>query len=359
MSVRLGLFGGITMSTDAVNYDHGQDFIAASFKRPLGPPLEIKGNLSGPGEKTIQLVGANIGRMTAVVHSMNLDDTSTVRFDYSPKFMVRFPEMRDDGGRDDVNARASGLLSLSRVAGEIPAPENCDLPLMPNIAASIRLVGSAQVPQNSTLVMYDPLKGTIEISFRTSSKLKLENVFLQETAEGGRSEVLTLKGEMVYRAAAIEGVEFKTAAEKEVRDFEGQASLPPKFFKGIFQGNTSYLKYRFIAQLDYAGKEILNAGELFFSTFPLMRLKFSLCLGRAVFAMGEYQITSFDHLALHATLGSIWTNNAHLINLGFSPDWNTLSGVFVGEGVESGDINSSGASFLLTAQGQMPSCDRP
>lgn len=323
VTMQIGLFGGVVISSDQASFDYGQNLVTASFTRSSGPALELKGQLGDEEIKTFILSGPNSGSTKAKLREVKFW-TPPASDLLEPQFLIDFPV---EGSRRQQ--KAQGLLSLKRKAGDLKAPDHVDLPYLPNLEASLRLQGTAQVPQVATLVVYDPLKGTMEIGLKSASKIELTNIFLGQNSRGEMS-LGELSGQLSQRSFSRQGMKARVATAESGREFESNFALPPTYFKGHFTGVKSHLKYRVLAELTYTGQEVNNSGELFFPTFPGLKLKVWSCMGEKTWTQVDYYVNSLDHLALKASLKSNIVGKDQSVEMHVSPDWKTLEAQALG-----------------------------
>lgn len=334
VTARIGFFGGANLASEPAVFNWGSGRISASFSRPTGAPLELRGILEPDTLRDAVLIGPNLGQ-----------NTLTVRKDVEPyanagtesTFNVAISNA--NGPVDPANSLLSVLTLRSRSEGST-APANIDLPVLPSIDASLRIDGLGQTPQVGSKVLYDVLRGTMEVYFSDSSVLEFTNIFLNKNTDAQRPYKMfnSLNGRMILGGqpvAAAQADDVTAGGRWTIQD------LPHTIYVGTYQGGGSSHSLKALGRVDYPGNAGRNTGEYPFQTFPNLQMTVTLCLGNNAFSRRNLELEAVDYLNRRLVFKNRGTGVSNALEVEFEPRWNRLKGEFRDTDGSSGDTSGS------------------
>lgn len=333
-SLRVGLFGGITISSDNVSFDSGNGRLAISFRRNFSASLEFIGTVRNNRIENAVILGPNSGSIPTYLEQNSTNDTITKLANKSEAVLIS----RNSDDESETGSPTT-LLNVTPIIGETRTSELSDLPNLPALDVSLRFDRLSQAPQTSRNVIYDPLRGTMEITFGQNAVLKFKKVFLHKEMLNGVETfgMAPIEGEYVLRSQTIRKITFESldvGTSMGAKNNSMSASLPPNLFLGTITGNSDLFKYHAIARIDYTGKEGRNTSDKFFTTYPELKLRLGLCIGSRVFSQTEFTLISLDYLNKTATfirsasnkMGSAGDGASDILELRYSDGWRNLDG---------------------------------
>lgn len=362
-TLRIGLFGGVRISSRSVSYDWGSGKISASFDRGAaggtvnsglspamgtagmrGSPLELRGVLRDGTIESAEIDGPNSGR-TAI----ELSRTGPYLFSDQPSYTYRVSF-----------GTTPAQLDIKPLVSPRAAPGTSDLPVLPPLEASIRFSGSAIVPQTATDVIYEPLTGLLELQLRADARIRVENIFLTRSATQtglhGWMPPTNYEGQVIQGAAVIGDASFSSNFPGLSLTNPGNLSLlPPRYFTGTYRGSQSPVEFPAIASLEYLNTQGTNSAEYPFPAFPKFRFKVLVCSGNRPLKEGTYDMSAMN--PLDSTARFIDTRNTVLsvLDLRYLNDWNQLVGRFTSS--SSGAIDTRDPQLRISAASGVGSVD--
>jgi hypothetical protein len=331
---RIGFFGGANIASEPAVFSWGSGRITAAFTRTTGAPLEFRAILETDSLRDAVLIGPNLGENKLVVKE-------GVEPYVSPDLETMFNTLiaNGDGPITDESALRSVLNLRSRSEGG-QAPANIDLPVLPSIDASLRIDGLAQTPQNGSRIVYDALRGTLEIGFSESSTLKFEKIFLQPTGNPVRpyKGFTELSGQVILGGQAVavaKGTSVSAAQSWSVQD------LPHTIYAGTYQVGENGRKLKALARIDYPGNAGQNTGEYPFITFPNLHLTVSLCWGTRQMSKRNLELEAVDYLNRGLVFKNRSGDGRNALEIEFEPRWNRMVGEFRDSDGGSGQTESA------------------
>lgn len=354
-ALRIGLFGGVRISSRSVSYDWGSGQITASFDRggpgtanmpanggtagmggPRSSPLELHGTLVDGRIESAEIDGPNSGKIP-----LELSKTGPYLFSdqQSYTWQVTF-------------GSTPAHLDIKPLVNPRIAPGTSDLPFLPPLEASIRFSGSAIVPQTATDVIYEPLAGFLELQLRADAKIRVEDLFLTRSAAQtglhGWTPSTPYAGQVIQGAAVVGEARFSA-------NFPGLAvalpdslrQLPPRYYTGTYRGSQSPVEFPAIASLEYLNMQGTNSAEYPFPSFPKLRFKVLVCSGGRPLKEGTYDMSAMNPIDGTARLIDTRNTVISVLDIRYIDDWNQLIGRFTSS--SSGAIDTRDPQLRVTA----------
>ncbi len=349
-SIRVGFFGGVTLSSESTYFDWSTGKITSSFKRPSGTPLELKTTLTADVLTNAVLLGPGSGAMP-----LNLSRRGP---QYSHGSLETFfnLQLTPSGATYNPQESPSAILSVKRKREDITAPANSDLPFLPALETSIKLDGIAQTPQTGKRVIYDPLKGSLDIQLTDNSSIEFFNIFLNHNLNdnpdysSGLDLLPRLQGSLYLAGSEISTVHAQVARDTQLAPLK---DLPSKTFLGVFTPSVGTAPERqVVIFLDYQGTAGLNTAEYAFPLFPNLKMTVILCNGTEQLGEKRLQLSSLDYLSGNALFKSS-TGNKNDLDVHFSKAWDEIAGSF--KNTSEGSSGSGTIRATLTAGAVDPS----
>lgn len=364
-SVRMGLLGGVTLSTSVVSFDWGNGNVTISLPKQASEPkqleasaftatapsaaLEIRGTIGDEGFANGVIDGPISGNhaITLLKKGVNLF-TAADRFTYQTQI-------------SGVNLLGDSIvnesqLDLQRLTGSHPASTTSDLPSLASFQASIRFANLSAVPQTATDVIYDPILGLMDLQFGSNTTLRVENIFLTRNA-------LTIALSEWHPEAPVTGRVFlgaSTYATIQIgSEFPGLGltnpppigKVPPQYYLGTYIGqNPNAPTLAAIAKLEYIKSQGTNSVEFPFASFPMMTLTIQICSGgRIAHEFTEYLTTAFDQLHNSVRFGRsnrTKPDDPASLDITYATNWQSIVGKFSASA--TGGIDVANPQLKLT-----------
>lgn len=340
VTARIGFFGGATIASEPAVFNWGNGRLSASFTRPSGAPLEFRTTLKLDALDDASLIGPNLG-----LHNIRVAHGA-------PALAGTDPETTMNVAMASTDAQSSvrSVLTLRTRQESVAAPATIDLPNLPSIEASLRIDGLGKTPQVSRRVVYDVLRGTIDVYFSESSILEFTDVFLNAAPSGSAQPYVSfteLDGVLSIGGHPIGTAKSALAAGAERWSI---MDLPPKFFIGRYQGGGSALQSKVYATLEDGHSSGTNTAEWPFTTFPNMKLKLVMCiLGQQM----EKSLAAVDYLGSRVVFRSAGQRDD--IDLVFSNAWATVQGQILD--ADGGSSSAGNSTITLHALPNATSVD--
>lgn len=347
VAMKLGLFNGLSISTTETKFDYGTNTFSAKFPKNFGPGIEISGTIDqGQSITSLNVYGPQSGRFRAQIHRVQRPALFANDKEPDP-FLVTLTT------HDPGQTPLQGLLYLKRKEQDKQAPDTSDFAYLPDLDGGLKIQGAGTISQTIKSVLYDPLKGLLEMSFHQGGQFRFTNLFLKRensntstgvTINNFSYDFKDLKGVLINKSK-IEGVvSVVKMTEENAAKMQSQFNLRPEIFKGTLQGKKDFLKYTVLATLTSSDHEIQNTSETFFESFPEMSLKITLCLNGRPYSETDYLLKQLDYMAKQLVFVSPNSSNRHVIKMKFSENWKQLQGRI--EGDENSSLNSNETSKL-------------
>jgi len=341
-ALSVGFFGGVTVSSDSTSYDWETGKLTASFSRKDGSPVEMIAYVREGKITNGALIGPNMGR-----REFTMDSRFTKLFDGQESEEANLAVTFGNAGRVSGSS-FDALLTLRRKSETIAGPANSDLPNLPAISASFKFNRVGHNPQVASQVIYDPLKGVMDIFLSSNDRVRISNIFVRE--ETGLLGV-ALQGEVLRGADVIDSARLKVISMDEVTSSGIMDSEPPRNFTGTFKGESDANEYPVFATFEYQGNDGQNPAGLTFSTFPIFRLLVIACIEGKPFASVKLLMSSLNHVERKAQLRNELGARPRELTLDFAPDWTSVVGKFRTVGTTGGDVKTGEAYLKLKATG--------
>ena len=361
-AMRIGLFGGVTMSSRAASFDWGSGRLSISFEKQAGigsgssesgasgptsrGALELRGIMRDGDFVEAVIDGPNRGirRVSLTKNGAKLfSDRAAYRY------QVSFRETIAGTSRTTISQ-----MELKPLIETHMAPLTSELPMLAAYDASFKFPGTAIVPQTVNDVIYDPLDGYIELRLRENSKIRVENVAL--TKESISLGIDLWKPASPFIGSIIEGATAIGSATFE-SGFPGLglaepaplAELPPKYYKGIYKTPQNPQAFPAVASLEYMNSQGTNSAEYPFAYFPKFRLKVLICSGGRPYKENTYEMIALDQMAGTARLWDIRQGSNSGADIGYSTNWEEIVARFTTS--SSGTIDPRDPQLKLQSQG--------
>lgn len=335
VTARIGFFGGASIASEPAVFNWGNGRLTASFTRPSGAPLEFATTLKQDVLDDATLVGPNLGQ-----HAIWVSHAEAPFSDITGESTLNVLVKRDAG---DAGLRS--VLTLRSRSEGTPAPANIDLPLLPSLEASLKIDGLGQTPQLSRRIVYDVLRGTIEVYFSESSILEFRDVFLMRGPAGGRRYLpftelggrLSLGGQPLADAQAFRVV--KPADRWTIQD------VPFPVYSGSLVTAGGSMTYRAVGTITYQGNAGANTAEYPFGTFPNLNFTILLCMRSSEIQHYDMKLDAVDHLARSLLFKNRIATLRDELDAVFEPGWVSISGTVRDTGGSSGSPGGSQLSM--------------
>jgi hypothetical protein len=355
-TLRIGLFGGVRISSRLVSYDWGSGKITASFDRASGnmvagmasgggtssnggsrgSPLELRGILRDGKIESGEIDGPNSGRTP-----VELSKTGPYLFsdERSYTYQVTF-------------GTTPAQLDINPLVSPRAAPGTSDLPILPPLEASIRFSGSAIVPQTASDVVYEPIAGFLELQLRADAKIRVDDVFLTraatQTGLHGWTPPTQYAGQVIQGAAIVGDARFSpNFPGLGIAQPNNLRQLPPRYYSGTYRGSQSAVEFPAIASLEYLNTQGTNSAEYPFPAFPKFRFKVLVCSGGRPLKEGTYDMSAMNPLDSTARLIDTRNTVISVLDMRYVDDWNKLVGRFTSS--SSGAIDTRDPQLRVTA----------
>jgi len=347
--VRLGLFGGATISTTNTSFDSGNGLVVANFgdgkaggsaeknkafafaTNGSSGSLEFRGYVGNDTIKDAVLDGANQGTNTLVLERKS--DNSLNLLSDANEFTY---------GIIDSDQKVSGVLTIERSNAKRIPSANSDLPEFPSLDATVVFSGFGVVPQDAKDVKYDPIDSSLEISFSGNSKVVFKNVLIPKTMnlkEEGSKLISGMSGVVDLAGGEYASIKVKRADGLSVT--VDKAEVPHDFYIGSYKGDGSPLSFNAIAFLEYLGEASLNDIEFPFPKLPTYRLKLTVCLGSKPYVEKILDLSAIDYLRKGMYFKNVDPNVQEILKLNYQLDWGNLQGRFVASSSHGSGSQSS------------------
>jgi hypothetical protein len=310
--LRIGYFGGVSIASEPAFFDWGTGKIVAIFKKSGGANLEFRTTLKDNLLDDATLTGPNLGTLP-----LRLETASPSPFSEAQEFKLQTTLRPTEG--EGAGRAIPGIISVKRLSDDQPSPANMDIPLIPSLEVSLRLDGTAQTPQASRRVIYDPLTGQLDVQFTDSTRMTIRNVTGATAADGSSS----MRGEVALASRVVANLDVQLGGS----DAE-LGKLPPSIYVGTYKGSNDGSTFRTVAYFDYLNAAGTNSPEFVFLSFPKLRFNINICSGSDVIAAKTLDLVGYDFLAQIAQLRSIAPNDATQLELHFAEDFSNVSGIF-------------------------------
>ena len=364
VTMKVGLFGGVRVSSITAIYDKGRNELIARFGRAAGGKvtLELKGTLSEKGfEGTLEGNASGsqrvkLKRLAASTSNLK-DNLIAYQAVYRGRDGKQFPHLP---------SQMTLRLDLASAA----APESFDLDQMPSLAMAFRFVGLPRVSTQAKRVTYDPLVSQMDVMLSDRVLIRF-----------GR---LAFEGERVpadLMPDRFEGVIYQDAVEvgtlevtRRVGSFLQDWVMPTSFTGCFSMAPGSGLIYPVSARVTDLNLELgdpAGRSNILFPSAPALNLELSVLMadgtsyGRMFFKLVESD-PLFSELRFRQEKGVSLANLRLTIGMGKTQDqpWSTLFGSMQTPRSARAPRGSGdqGPSLYLTPgqlQGQVPLCFAP
>lgn len=352
-AVKLGLFGGVVLSTNVVSFDWGNGNVTISLPKQSGgagsddpdktlslsapitraaaaptAALELRGSMNDDG-----LANGVIDGPISGSHSVTLKKDGTDLFSEQDHFtyQTQITGASALGGSVINNSQ----LYLNRRSGQRPSSNSSDLPSLPAFDASIRFANLAAVPSTASDVVYDPLLGSMDIRFGANTVLRVNDIFMDKTAltvalsDWQPTKAFTgriLLGATNYGSVHI-GPEFPgvglAANAPTIND------LPPRTYVGTYTTKDETLQFTTLALITYENAQGTNAAEFPFASFPVLTLRILVCSGNDAFSDASYKVEAMDQIRNLARMrAASATEDKQILDLTYTTGWQSIVGKF-------------------------------
>lgn len=352
-AVRIGMFGGVVLSSDQTSYDAGDGRISLNLsKKGGGGAAEVAANALFELKGYIRdgkFVDSTIGGANTGTHAMSLakDGLNLFTEQYTYTYATQITDV-PAGGALASNAQ----LSLKRSTSPRPGPSSSDMPQLPGLEASLRFANLGVVPQVASDVLYEPLSGYMDMRFSDNMYVHVENIYLSRDALSMALTDWKPAGEIsghVIQGSAIAGYVrlgssfpgLGLAAPDHVKE------KPPQYFVGTFKGTNSATTFRAIASLEYQQGQGTNSAEFPFAVFPKLKLKLKLCSGDQPIQSGDYALTALDQVRGVGRFVDTRATAEAILDISYLDNWNTMVGKFTSG--SSDTIDTSNPQLRLSA----------
>ena len=353
-SVKLGLFGGVVMSSNVVSFDWGNGNVTVSLPKqaPSGgngsddpnKPKTIQAEMMMPasGSAALELRGSinDEGLANGVIdgpvsgsHNVTLKKSGVNLFSNQDHFTYQTEITGTSvlGGQVVNNSQ----LYLNRQSGQHAASNSSDLPSLPAFDASIRFSNLGAVPSTASDVVYDPLLGSMDVQFGKNTILRIGDIFMDKhalsVALSDWQPAKAYNGRIVLGAADYGSVRIG-------QEFPGVgltssatpiADLPPKTYAGTYQSKDDSPEFATIASVTYESVQGRNTDEYPFAQFPVLTLRILVCSGTQALYDYSYKVEAMDQIRNVARLRNIKPEvDKQLLDLTYSTGWQNLIGKF-------------------------------
>lgn len=342
---KIGLFGGVTIASDATTYDWDTGRLTASFARKDGSPFELTAVIKDQKFVEGTINGPNQGR-----HPLILDqkDPQLMAVADSSDFNLGLRFSDQETGDEPAQASAiDAVFTINAQSITVSGSQTFDLPLLPAINASFRFARLAKVPVSaaSGLVLYDPLRGKMQIFTSATDQLVLRGLFLRSDF---RLVIPAITGEILRGADHLRYVRSMRMTDADVTKFVASNNNPPALYRGWIRGRDNAPAYPVIAYMDMLGEETQNPTGMSFGSFPTMRLRVVACLQKQPFARMTLQAASLNHIRRSMSLTNNTATKQRELLMTYNADWTQIEGRFKSL-VSTGDVNAGEPRLHLEA----------
>lgn len=368
-SVKLGLFGGVVLSSNIVSFDWGNGNITVSlakmtqdapqggspsgnrfqgFMLPAGnaAALELRGSLDDNN-----LNGGVIDGPISGTHKVVLSKQGVNLFTEADHFTYQAQVTGASllGGEVVNNSQ----LYLNRQARQHVSSTSSDLPSLPGLDASLRFDHLGAVPATARDVIYDPLLGAMDLQFGTETTLRITDIFMNRAALS--MALSDWKADQPFSGSIVLGAA-RYGNLRVGQEFPGIGlvnaapinDLPPRTYVGTYLGKEDVV-ITAIATLEYLGSQSQNTAEYPFPTFPKLRLVVQTCFGDHAFETYSYDMTALDQVRNTARLNPVSTGGgARTLDISYANAWQKIVGKF--KTTTGGVIDVANPQLNLTAK---------
>lgn len=329
VALRIGLFGGVTVTSTAAIYDFGTKQLSASFskggatntgqqKQSPGdtsstPILEFRAVVDNDGLIDPVLVGAHQGIKKLSLTRADTDD-GLFSYEEETKFLY-FASGKKDGGAD-------GVLTLKKRPEPQLSPPTADLPLFPGLDATVELDHFSISPEFASSVLYDPIQNTLDIYFSDVSHMELTGLF-SSPADGGKHSIRPINGQILVKSKRDSSVLLKQEPLAAPL-----APLPPTRYQGFFQAvPPDGPRNDAVVYLDYQGHTSQNTLQIPFLNFPDLILELDTCEDNDIAEKSFLELDRMDFLNHVGYFVGIESKDKSL-DLTWTEDFQKINGIF-------------------------------
>ncbi len=357
-ALRIGMFGGVVLSSDQTSYDAGNGRISVNLSKKssqsggaaavagnAGAPLELHGFIRDGKLVDGSLEGPHSGsrKVTLTDGGQNLF-SEQVSFNYS----TQISDAQTVG-----SLTPNAQLSLKRSTIQRPSIlSSSDLPQLPGLEASFRFKSLGVSPQPASDVLYEPIKGFIDMQFAQNMTIRVENIYLTNDVlntsltdwrPAKESAGVLIKGSAISGHVRF-GSSFPGLGLESPENADGK---PPQYFAGTYQPLGSPTVFRSIASLEYQFSQGTNSAEYPFPVFPKFQLRLKICSGAQVVKEGTYELSALDQVKGIGRFIDSRPGQKSLIDIQYNENWTSLSGKY-SDG-NTGPIDTSNPQLYLFA----------
>ncbi len=341
--MRIGLFGGVDLTSDAVSYDYGRGHLTAKFTPAagdagLGKSLEFQGKVAELGIENGQIL-ASSGQVYKVVAGT------------APGLQLTEPGLEAIYGLtlspNDTRMPVEAVLSLTRRTGDIAARVSSDMLRLPQMDGALRFAGTSRLPHETSTVEYDVLMDSLEVSFPGSSDLRM--VFPGLSARTGDAQLTfasipALVG--TYTIASKEaGKVAVSSSPTKLIDKVRKTPLPPPYFMGYYENSVGD-RLKTVGHAVYLGSVGSAVSAMPFERFLRMRLEITICLGSRAYMSKKLLVDSVDYLAGKATFVREVAGRER-VYVDYGDSWNQLDAVIIDDSNDGGGSASGSTRIHL------------
>jgi hypothetical protein len=327
-SLRIGLFGGVQLASNAGSFDWADGRISFTFERSSAAgntkALEVRAYYQD-GVLTNAVLDAP--RQGLFPLDLKRDAPALFSSDQQYNYGWRTPGVTANVSPFPSEPTPDALLTVNLRDESFPAPGNLDLPYVPGLNATVRFSPLGKSPETASTVIYDPIGGTIDLYFSQVSLLHFDGLFLNHAANDLSPD--TVGGYIALGSVEILKVQVKRVPQSTPVTI---LPLPGRRYRGIYQASGQ--PFRAEVYVDYQGGEMANTAEFPFPLFPKLRLEFVTCIGLEAQRRRVLDLVSVDHLNGVAAFRVVGSPNPKDLELKYSSNWDSLDGYFMqGDGL--------------------------
>lgn len=332
-TLRIGFFGGVTVASTSAFFDWGAKSLVLSFGKASGSSPTTPGT---PGGSTPPSTGPATLELRTTISNGNMVDpifvganSGTHPLTLSKTGVSLFTGMAEDDyllysvdSKGKVATQYSAVLSLKQQNVPQMAPTTSDLPYFPGLYGSVTFESMGVQPQIPRIVLYDPIKGTLDMQFTDSSWMAMKGFFV---ASGVAAKDPGEFGGIV----TVGGMKTNVLRARKVEQAPDVGRLPPRTFVGTYTPASTSLTYKSVAFLDYNGGAGTNSSEFPFLKFPNLKLQVLVCDGTDTLAETTLLAASMDYLGNVAVFRTETDPLYNPLELHWERGWQNLSGTFL------------------------------
>lgn len=322
VTLRVGLLGGVTITSTSASYDWGTAQVSAAFARKGGAfltaaagrantsgVLELRGKIDDGRWADGRLVGPHFGDATLLLDRKGKDQFEN--------FSEKRYRIVWETNQESESLATSLVVKRRNVAEE--SPSTSDLPYLPGLDASVVFEPFAKTPQSARKSYYDPLAGTFDLQFTDTSWIRLDGLALPT----GNEAETTMRGWLTMGGNPVAGIRLEP-----VNDPKPIKTVPPLTYLGTYQGSSEAVAYKAIAYVDAQGSTGSNQPDLPFPTFPQMKLEVSVCNGDEIYKTNQFRLDILDYLNRKALFRRMDVDLSPL-EIYFEKGWTFLDGTYL------------------------------